>query len=79
MTFLPSGPAFFNQSSNIWSPIFFNSDLKTGLMGANDIPFFVNAYGSMDGRFELNTHFNQKYSDKLSSTLFKKKLGNKKF
>ena len=40
------------------------------LKPANDIPFFVNAYGSMDGRFELNTHFNQKYSDKLSSTLF---------
>jgi outer membrane receptor for ferrienterochelin and colicins len=36
----------------------------------DDIPFFLNAYGSMDGRFELNTHFNQKYSDKLSSTLF---------
>jgi outer membrane receptor for ferrienterochelin and colicins len=36
----------------------------------NDIPFFVNAYGSTGGRFELNTHFNQKYSDKLSSTLF---------
>uniref|UniRef100_UPI00404A00DF TonB-dependent receptor n=1 Tax=Flavobacterium sp. TaxID=239 RepID=UPI00404A00DF len=40
------------------------------LKPASDIPFFVNAYGSMDGRFELNTHFNQKYSDKLSSTLF---------
>jgi len=36
----------------------------------DDIPFFVNTYGSMDGRFELNTHFNQKYSDKLSATLF---------
>lgn len=36
----------------------------------DDIPFFLNVYGSMDGRFELNTHFNQKYSDKLSSTLF---------
>lgn len=40
------------------------------LKPSNDIPFFLNAYGSMDGRFELNTHFNQKYSDKLSSTLF---------
>lgn len=36
----------------------------------NDIPFFVNAYASTGGRLELNTHFNQKYSDKLSSTLF---------
>ena len=40
------------------------------LKPANDIPFFLNAYGSTDSRFELNTHFNQKYSDKLSSTLF---------
>ena len=40
------------------------------LKPVNDIPFFINAYGSMEGRYELNTHFNQKYSDKLSSTLF---------
>jgi outer membrane receptor for ferrienterochelin and colicin len=40
------------------------------LKPVNDIPFFLNAYGSMEGRYELNTHFNQKYSDKLSSTLF---------
>ena len=40
------------------------------LKPATDIPFFVNIYGSTEGRFELNTHFNQKYSDKLSSTLF---------
>ena len=40
------------------------------LKPVNDIPFFVNAYGSMEGRYELNTHFNQKYTDKLSSTLF---------
>ncbi len=36
----------------------------------NDIPFFLNLYGSQDSRYELNTHFNHKYSDKLSSTLF---------
>ena len=36
----------------------------------NDIPFFLNAFAGMGGRYELNTHFNQKYSDKLSSTLF---------
>ncbi|MFV8376735.1 TonB-dependent receptor plug domain-containing protein [Flavobacterium sp. LB1P71] len=36
----------------------------------NDIPFFLNAYGSSDSRFELNTHFNRKISDKWSSSLF---------
>ncbi len=36
----------------------------------NDIPFFLNVYGSSDARFELNTHFNKKISDKWSSSLF---------
>ena len=36
----------------------------------NDIPFFLNAYGSTDSRFELNTHFNKKISDKWASSLF---------
>ncbi|WP_396138042.1 TonB-dependent receptor domain-containing protein [Flavobacterium sp.] len=36
----------------------------------NDIPFFLNLYGSQDSRYELNTNFNHKYSDKLSATLF---------
>lgn len=36
----------------------------------NDIPFFLNAYGSTDSRFELNTHFNTKISEKWSSSLF---------
>lgn len=36
----------------------------------NDIPFFLNAYGSTDSRFELNTHFSKKISDKWSSSLF---------
>ena len=36
----------------------------------NDIPFFLNAYGSTDARFELNTHFNRKISDKWSTSLF---------
>ena len=40
------------------------------LKPANDIPFFLNAYAGMGGRYEINTHFNNKYSDKLSSTLF---------
>lgn len=36
----------------------------------DDIPFFLNAYASQDERFEINTHFNNKFSDKLSSSLF---------
>ncbi len=37
---------------------------------ACDIPFFLNTYGSTDSRFEINTHFNKKISDKWSSSLF---------
>lgn len=36
----------------------------------NDIPFFLNVYGSTDARFEVNTHFNTKVSEKWSSSLF---------
>lgn len=36
----------------------------------NDIPFFLNAYGSTDSRFELNTHFNKKIDDKWATSLF---------
>lgn len=36
----------------------------------NDIPFFLNAYGSTDSRFELNTHFNKKISDKWATSLY---------
>jgi len=35
-----------------------------------DIPFFLNVYASQDERYEINTHFNTKYSEKLSSSLF---------
>lgn len=35
-----------------------------------NIPFFLNAYGSTDSRFELNTHFNAKISDKWLTSLF---------
>lgn len=35
-----------------------------------DIPFFLNAYGSTDSRFELNTHFNKKISDDWATSLF---------
>lgn len=40
------------------------------LKPVDDIPFFLNAYGSTDSRFELNTHFNKKFSEKWSSSLF---------
>ncbi len=36
----------------------------------NNIPFFLNAYGSTDSRFEVNTHFNTKISDKWLTSLF---------
>ncbi len=35
-----------------------------------DIPFFVNAYGSTDSRFELNTHFNKKISEDWTTSLY---------
>jgi outer membrane receptor for ferrienterochelin and colicins len=35
-----------------------------------DIPFFLNAYGDSGSRFEINTHFNKKVSDKWSTSLF---------
>lgn len=35
-----------------------------------DIPFYVNAYGSTDSRFELNAHFNKKVSDDWATSLF---------
>ncbi len=35
-----------------------------------DIPFFLNAYGDTGSRYELNTHFNKKVSDKWSTSLF---------
>lgn len=36
----------------------------------NDIPFFLNVYGSTDSRFEANVHANRKLSDKWSNSLF---------
>lgn len=35
-----------------------------------DKKFFVNAYGSLGGRLELNTHFNQKVSDKWKTGVY---------
>lgn len=40
------------------------------LKPANDIPFYLNVYGSTDARFEVNTHLNHKLSDKWSTSLF---------
>ena len=37
---------------------------------ADDRPFFLNLYGSTDARLEINAHFNEKVSDKWSSSLF---------
>ena len=44
-----------------------NTELKKPL---NDDKFFVNAYGSLDGRLELNTHFSQKVSKKWNTSFF---------
>lgn len=35
-----------------------------------DIPFYLNAYGSTDSRFELNTHFNRKITDKWATSFY---------
>jgi outer membrane receptor for ferrienterochelin and colicin len=35
-----------------------------------DIPFFLNAYGASDSRFELNTHFNKRISDDWATSLY---------
>ncbi|MGH2664899.1 TonB-dependent receptor plug domain-containing protein [Flavobacterium sp.] len=44
-----------------------NTELKKPV---NDIPFFLNVYGSTDSRFEINTHLNKKVSDKWAASLF---------
>ena len=36
----------------------------------SDKKFFLNAYGSLGGRLELNTHFNQKISEKWQTGLY---------
>ena len=36
----------------------------------SDSKLFINAYGSADGRFEINTHVNTKVSDKWSTGLY---------
>jgi len=44
-----------------------NTELKKPL---NDDKFFLNAYGSLNGRLELNTHYSQKVSKKWNTSLF---------
>ena len=36
----------------------------------SDAKFFLNAYSSLDGRLELNTHFNERISDKWQTGLY---------
>ncbi len=40
------------------------------LKPANDVPLFVNLFGSTDSRYEANVHLNKKVSDKWATTLF---------
>ena len=44
-----------------------NSELKKPF---SDFPFFLNLYGSANGRFEFNSHFNKKISDKLFTGVY---------
>ena len=37
---------------------------------ATDSKLFVNAYGAINGRLELNTHINQNVSDKWSTGIY---------
>lgn len=44
-----------------------NAELQKPL---TDVPVFVNGYGNLNGRLELNTHLNNKLSDKWSTGLY---------
>jgi outer membrane receptor for ferrienterochelin and colicins len=44
-----------------------NTELKKPL---SDIPFFLNLFGSINGRYEMNTHLNHKIDEKWSTGLF---------
>jgi hypothetical protein len=44
-----------------------NTELKKP---SNDIPFFLNLFSSINGRYEMNTHFNKKVSEKWSTGLY---------
>ena len=44
-----------------------NTELKKPL---TDIPFFLNLFGSINGRYEMNTHFNHKIDKNWSTGLY---------
>jgi outer membrane receptor for ferrienterochelin and colicin len=44
-----------------------NTELKKPL---TDIPFFLNLFGSINGRYEMNTHFNHKVNKNWSTGLY---------
>ena len=44
-----------------------NTELKKPL---TDIPFFLNLFGSINGRYEMNTHFNHKMNKNWSTGLY---------
>tara|TARA_E500000075_G_scaffold36169_1_gene32460 strand:+ start:1267 stop:3453 length:2187 start_codon:yes stop_codon:yes gene_type:complete len=44
-----------------------NTELKKPL---TDIPFFLNVFSSINGRYEINTHLNRKVSERWSTGLF---------
>lgn len=49
----------------------FSGQINTELIKpANNVPLFVNLFGSTDSRFEANVHLNKKVSDKWSTSLF---------
>jgi len=49
----------------------FSGQINTELIKpANDVPLFVNLFGSTDSRFEANVHLNKKVSDKWATSLF---------
>jgi len=49
----------------------FSGQINTELIKpVNDVPLFVNLFGSTDSRFEANVHFNKKVSDKWATSLF---------
>lgn len=44
-----------------------NTELKKPL---TDIPFYLNLFASINGRYELNTHLNRKVSERLSTGIY---------
>jgi len=49
----------------------FSGQINTELIKPiNDVPLFVNLFGSTDSRFEANVHLNKKVSEKWSTSLF---------